>query len=72
MRVPALPGQGDHAAQGPQPWVRARMRVRVRMKVRACLKALGEEDSFGEVASPSAGTSKQRQKNTRRPGKKLR
>lgn len=32
----------------------------VRMKVRECVKASGE-DSFGEVASPSAGKNKQRQ-----------
>jgi len=51
--------------------VRVRMQVRVRMKVRACLKALGEEDSFGEVASPSAGKSKQRQTGTHRPGRKM-
>lgn len=53
--------------------VRARMkvRVRVRVKVRACLKALDEDDNFGEVAPPSAGKSAQRQKSTRRPGEKL-
>lgn len=45
--------------------------MRVRMKVRACWKALGEKDGFGEVASPSAGKVKQRQQSTRHPGRKL-
>lgn len=38
--------------------------------MRERLKALGEEESFGEVASPSAGKNKQRQKSTREPGRK--